>query len=69
MGIEQVFEQSCAKKQRFKSRQAAARRVRDIARTGRIITESNIYHCDFCNGWHLGHSHKIDKILREINGS
>lgn len=66
MGVQDVFNQSCANKQKFKTRENALKRVREIAKRGRIISEKNIYLCDFCGRYHLGHSWKIDKVLEKV---
>lgn len=66
MSAETVFNQSCLHKQKFKSLRAAERRVRAMAKNGVMISRKNIYRCDFCQHWHLGHSIKIEKILEDI---
>jgi hypothetical protein len=47
------FERSCASKARYGSRRDARSRVRNSRNQDGTLKP---YHCQFCDGWHLGHT-------------
>lgn len=42
----------CGKKVRFNTHELACKSLWKIKRRN---TEASVYHCKWCNGWHIGH--------------
>lgn len=48
---------SCRRKIRFRTYKSAQNYLnKNIKKKGIIVQNANIYHCNFCRGFHLGHA-------------
>lgn len=56
-----IRRRSCTKKVRYATRADA----REVAKRLHITT----YHCQFCNGWHIGHTKRPPKYFRRKSGA
>lgn len=47
----------CDKKKRYSAKKHGEEELRRIRKTGKIVPpDAHVYHCPFCEGWHLGHA-------------
>lgn len=53
---EQYF--GCEGKRKYKSKKNAELALRRIKKTGILVENANIYECEFCQHYHLGHKRK-----------
>ncbi len=50
---------SCGKKTRYDTREEAE--LRAMFRSGRTSVDLRVYHCQYCDGWHLTHTKRIER--------
>lgn len=57
MRQESAFSQyhSCERKKKFKSQKTAMMELKKIKKTGKLVENAEIYKCQFCDKFHLGH--------------
>lgn len=51
----------CDGKRKFRTKKNAQDELKKIRKTGVIVQNANVYHCQYCNGWHTGHNRKENK--------
>lgn len=53
------LERGCEGKQRFFSRQDAREVRQKLVKAGKLSGRVDVYHCGFCDSFHLGHRPKV----------
>lgn len=61
MNYDRNPDRSCGHKRKYSTRTAARKSKRTLTRQVREVF--NVYHCDFCGYWHIGH--RIARSVRE----
>jgi hypothetical protein len=49
------------RKKRYRSKRSAENDIRKIRKKKVINGDIGCYHCEFCDGWHVGHSRGFER--------